>query len=287
MVIKSMTRKTASFSQLLDYIAGAGKSVGLPVVHNLQAEGDDLKAVGQEFRDNAEYCPPRKKGIVLYHEILSIAEGDFDSATPEILADLAEHYLSLRAPGALAYGAVHFEKNPHMHLVISGNLLHQAKKLRLSRQEFDRVKRDLERYQQDKYPELVHSLVFENNRQLLEQKRSGQEYDYLQLQQKGRGAVSRKEMIQNQILAIIVKSSSLVMFIENLQEHRIALYTRKQQYVGVLVQGKKYRFRTLALDQAFQKALRHWQRLPERQQSIAGILMEKSRQQSQEYPLQR
>ncbi len=100
MIIKSMSRKTASFAQLLGYIAAEGKVTGAPLVHNLYADGTQVAAVNHEFMANARHCPPRKNGVVLYHEILSIAEADRHHVSAEMLSDLARQYLSWRATEA-------------------------------------------------------------------------------------------------------------------------------------------------------------------------------------------
>lgn len=296
MIIKSMSRKTASFAQLLGYIAAEGKVTGTPIVHNLYADGSQVAAVKREFMANAEHCPPRKNGVLLYHEILSISEVDRHHVSAEMLSDLARHYLSLRAPEALAYGAIHFDQNPHVHMVISGNLRQRPEKLRLSRADFAQVKRDLEAYQKQRYPQLIHSLVFAKGRgheaepsplpSSLSPSPSkenlkptaGEQDRKRRLHRQGRKAPSQKEQIREQLLTALVASPSRPVFAERIGQADMMLYDRGGRLRGVIVRGKKYRFRTLGLDRVLADAQRRWQQVPERQQRLAGIRAEKARE---------
>jgi len=157
--------------------------------------------VNRIFAGNARHRPPRKNGGVLYHEVLSLARADRKRATPEVLADLAHHYLTLGAPGVLGYGVVHMDGNPHIHLMISGNLRGSRKKLRLGRAEFAQVKRDLEVYQKERYPFLSHSLVCSKGKTPAPAARetpADQARDRRQ-REEGRGERSRKARVREQV----------------------------------------------------------------------------------------
>ena len=84
MIIKSMSRKSHSFGQVLEYI-NAPESTGPAILQNLNTNEEDLKAIERAFLDNSRYLPPRKNGNVLYHEILSFSDLDRNRATPAIL----------------------------------------------------------------------------------------------------------------------------------------------------------------------------------------------------------
>lgn len=267
---------------------------GDPIIHNLYADGTDLSAVNREFRANARHCPPRKNGVMLYHEILSIAKDNRYSVTPEILTDLAQKYIALRACEALVFGTIHFdEKNPHVHLMISGNLAHRPEKLRLSKLEFDQVKRDLETYQKEKYPFLTHSLVFEQGRGRGEQKEKpsktretpknfSESERTRRLHQQGRAEPSQKDRLRDHIRSSLVGAFSLSDLSERLREHHISLYFRGNRLAGVVFQEKKYRFRTLGIDTLLEEAMKRWERIPQRQESLVNIILEKSRQRAPE-----
>jgi hypothetical protein len=288
MVIKSMSRKTMSFFQLIEYVARDGRAEGSPVLHNLNADSHDLIKVNKAFMQNARHCPPRKNGAILYHEILSLSPEDKPHATPEILADLAEHYLSLRAPGAMAFGMVHFDKNPHIHLIISANLRGQAKKLRLSKNEFSRVKREVEVYQKEKYPELSQSIVFDggkkNEREVKQKTVSGtlvrkpSELERVkQLKNQGRGEPTRKAALRDKVLNALVASYSEEAFVASLEHHGITVYKRNGHLAGIISNNKKYRFRTLGLEEDFHTAGKRWERFPERKKTLGDIVSEKAR----------
>lgn len=288
MVIKSMTRKSPSFAQLIAYIAREGRAEGHPVLHNLHADSRDLNKVNNAFMQNAKHCPPRKNGVVLYHEILSLSAQDKACATPEILADLAEHYLCQRAPGAMAWGMVHFDDNPHIHLVISANLRGQERKLRLSRKAFKTVKRELEGYQKQRYPALSQSIVFDGrkkkSRDVKEKTgpkgvaRTGSEQEReKRLFRQGRGVKSQKEALRQQVLDALSVSTSMEGFTHFLIGRDMTLYHRSGRLTGVISKGKKYRFRTLGLDAALEASQERWKQLPQRRQSLHNILAEKAR----------
>ena len=165
MIVKSLSRKNKSFGELVKYIDK--KSVGdqYGVFHNLKVFKNNPKLVSKEFRKNSDRCLKRKNGVYLYHDILSFSDRDTNRLTPEIMQDLASRYIELRANNSLAYGKIHLDTEcPHVHLMISGNLLGSAKKTRISKAKFKQIKIELERYQKSRYPFLEHSLVFERGR---------------------------------------------------------------------------------------------------------------------------
>ena len=162
-MIKSLSRKSKSFGQLLEYI-NAPEITGEPVVHNLTFQGD-RSALEKAFMANAELIPKGKNGVCLYHEILSFHEADAKHIDNAVLNDLAQHWLSLRAPGCIAYARAHNNTDhPHIHCMISANEIHSSKKFRLSGSQFRVAKKKLEAYQQKKYPQLTASVVQSSER---------------------------------------------------------------------------------------------------------------------------
>jgi hypothetical protein len=247
-----------------------------------------LNKINNAFMQNARYCPSRKNGVVLYHEILSLSPQDRECATAEILADLAEHYLSLRAPQAMAWGRVHFENNPHIHLIISANLFGRAKKLRLSHKAFSVVKRELEAYQKQQYPQLSRSIVFDETREKgrevkqktgsegLARNPTEQEREK-RLKRQGRGEPSHKASLRQQLLDALTACASLEAFTASLARQDIALYSRGGRLTGIISKGKKYRFKTLGLETALEAFLNRWTQLPQRRHSLHNLLAEKAR----------
>ena len=277
MIIKSAARKSPSFGQLLSYMTDL-EQAGPAIVHNLRASKDDLRAIHREFLDNYRYLPPRKSGNVLYHEILSFSDRDQASITPSLLEDLTRRYLELRAPCALAYAKAHFETDcPHVHIMISANELVSSKRLRLSRAEFSDVKRSLERYQQEQYPFLEHSVVFErcssrkNQGSPIRQRRNESERNR-RLTSQQLHEPSRKEQIRDLVVQQLAVARSGAAFFLRLKTLGLHLY-RKGKTVAVRDlagrpgssgPGRRYRLSTLGLEELFQKALRQWEVVPQR-----------------------
>lgn len=282
MIVKSMSRKAPSFYQLLEYIVGEGRGVGEPLLHNLHADGHDLAALNRAFMANASFVPARRNGIALYHEVLSLSGADH--AEPAMLYDLAAHYLTLRAPQALAYGLVHTDgPNPHLHLVISANLRGRAKKLRLSRARFAAIKCELEAYQRERFPQLTQSLVFtpgegpERAGQGTGRGRAEGEFERRR-QQDGSARPSTKEYLSQALRDGLTVAATEPEFRSRLLRAAIEPYERGGRFAGVRYQGRKYRLRTLGLsDTALERVERIWRTTPSRLRGLADLLAEKTR----------
>ena len=109
MIIKSMTWKYAGFAKLAGYLTkhrGKEEHYDLEVFHNLVPD-EDVADIVHQFKENDTYRKKRKNGIALYHEVMSFHAGDTDDLSPEMLQDLANKYLEMRAPDALAFASVH------------------------------------------------------------------------------------------------------------------------------------------------------------------------------------
>ena len=122
MLIKSMSRKTASFAQLYDYILRHSQTQTPLVVQNMPESATERSGRLQAFFDNERYMKLRKGGVRAFHEVLSFHQDDAPALTKETLRKLTEYYLQLRAPHALAIAEAHFDtENPHVHIMISAN----------------------------------------------------------------------------------------------------------------------------------------------------------------------
>ncbi len=263
-----MARKSPSFGQLLAYMT-IPEQAGPTVTHNMRALANDLPAVHREFLDNARYLPPRKNGNVLYHEIISFSDLDLPSITPSILEDLTRKYLELRAPRALAFAQAHLDTAcPHMHIMIAANELVSRKRLRLSRADFAGVKRSLEKYQRKRYPFLQHSVVFGGSQQKGQQKglqsRAESERER-RLEKELRAVPSQKDQIRDLILEQLTAAPSGKALFLRLKRLSLHLY-KHGKTVGVqdVSTGKRYRLKTLGLEDAFDTALRQWKQQPGR-----------------------
>lgn len=277
MVIKSLSRRDpASIGQLLGYISREGSS-GAFLLHNLPLSAAmDLDAARAAFLANAAHLPARRNGVAYYHEILSLSGVDQPQASAEMLLDLARRYLALRAPAALAYGRVHIEPgpqmNPHIHLAISANLCGQQKKLRLSKAAFREVREALERYQQQRYPQLQHSLVSPERTSV----RSGRGEQELRRRQGG-GVFTKKQQLHDQFQQARLQATSERDFRFRLAAQGLEPYFRGGRLAGVAHDGKKYRLTTLGLTDTHAADCQAWQALPGRLRALDDLALEKTR----------
>ncbi|MGB0524629.1 MAG: relaxase/mobilization nuclease domain-containing protein [Flammeovirgaceae bacterium] len=265
MIIKSIRWKRENkFAFLVKYvdkeIEQNRDSQTFSICHNFGG-CKHFRAVVDEFERNDTHRKKRKNGVVLYHEVLSFSKLDRGNITLEMLEDIAERYITLRAENALVYARPHFDQDhPHIHFIVSGNEVNSKKVTRLNNQAYKQIRLEMERYQLEKYKkELENSFVYLNN---WEQKRdltkskiqtvSDKEY-----QIKKRGKQTHKERI-----ALLVKSSFDIAyqwdhFITLLSEDDIAVYHRNGKVTGIKFNNQKFKFATLGIDEEMLKELQH------------------------------
>lgn len=164
MLIKSMTRKDASFAQLVRYLDAGAQDERYRLTRNLYArEGQPMIA---EFEANARHLRPRKNGVVLYHEIVSLkrAKGLAPERQKELLWRIAETYIERRAPDCLAYGRLHEDAPHHLHyhLLISANPDGSRERHSLKKAEFRKLVIALEAEVLLKHPELEQKVTIAN-----------------------------------------------------------------------------------------------------------------------------
>lgn len=102
MIIKSMSRKTPSFSQLVDYI---DNDVSKSDYYTYNLYNEDKMSIKREFYENSKNVKKRKNGVYLYHEIISLSKDEKVSIgkQAEILKDLIQKYVEERSPEALVF----------------------------------------------------------------------------------------------------------------------------------------------------------------------------------------
>ncbi len=266
MIIKSMARKSKSFGQLLGYIDRPSE-IGPALGHNLTSTMADSAALRREFLVNSHLLPERRNGNVLYHEVLSFADADREHLTPAVLETITRHYLEIRAPYALAYARAHFNAgNPHVHIMLSANNVASRQRLRLSKGRFQTIKREMERYQQEHFPQLRHSLVgFEKTQEHARTQRRAES----ERQRRGETRLSQKERITQTVQAALSKSANGSECYRQLLNQNLRLY-RRGKTVGVeyISSGRRYRLKTLGLAESFELARAEWREVPERLQTL-------------------
>jgi hypothetical protein len=134
----------------------------------------------------------------------------------------------------------HFDKEHyHIHICASGVEYRTGKVMRLSKKELVNVKKEIQNYQIEKYPELSHSIVQhgKGNKNIQSEK----EYQYKRR--------TGRETNKNQILGILQTSYknalSKTQFFESLTLHDVSTYSRNRKITGVVYKGRKFRFSRL------------------------------------------
>lgn len=260
MIIKSMSRKHASFAQLIDYIEGEAKlrSRKYSVFHNTYSRSTDrLKA---EFMENSEHLRYRKNGVYLYHEVISITRTqqiDEDQQKAG-LKQIVEEYLSHRGRHNLAYAVLHEDtEHLHFHIVMSANEAGERDRTRLSREKFSEIQTQLEKWVLEKHPELEQKAVFHKNQTEAERQQRKEKKAHLskageELKRRG-GKTSIRDHVQEKLADIFTTATDPRHFADLLEKAGFKLYQRGQQYGVTDSQGKKYRLNKLGLSEAWDK----------------------------------
>lgn len=139
---------------------------------NIYARKD--KDIIAECSANAQRLKARRNGNYLFHEIISITKSSQLTLEQEKqrLFDIVQRYAQMRCKHNLVTGYMHDEKsnNVHFHLMISSNEIDSPTNQRLTKYEFDRVKKATEQYVIETYPELEQDILINATREQKRQK---------------------------------------------------------------------------------------------------------------------
>lgn len=164
MIIKTFSRTSPSMQDIVHYIADKDKAEERPLLFYRNVPAPDLQSIIHAFEDNLTFQTAQNT-ITAYHNILSFHPSDVPHLSPDALYALVQQYIALRAPKSLWFGQLHSDQtHPHVHLLLSGNEYQSRKASRLSRPDFYQLRVDIEQYQKERFPELVHSLHYEKMR---------------------------------------------------------------------------------------------------------------------------
>ncbi len=257
MIIKSMSRKSKSFSQLYDYLTRDKSSHTFS--RNTYSNSKNKKEFVNEFYENSRHLREARGKVFMYHEVLSLEANELSlERQKEILLDMAEKYLLQRAEHHLSFGVIHEEKNNmHLHLMISANKIEGEKRVRLSKKEFSQIQQRLENYKNQKYKELNQSSLYQDKKDLSKEKQNEQEL-------KNRGARSVKDEIKENLRATFSKATSSTYIENHLKTLGYEIYTRGKTQ-GVRYKNKNYRFKTLGLESEYQQLVKKLERIQERE----------------------
>lgn len=258
MIIKSMTRKSNSFSQLYDYLMRDKSNFSF--TRNAYSNSLNKEKLIKEFLNNYKFLKDSRGKVSLYHEILSLENNLLlKERQKEILLDLADKYLQTRANNHLSFGVIHEDKEHiHLHLMISSNEIDGLKRIRLSKKEFSTIQKNLESYKNEKYSELSKSSFYQNKKDLSKEKQKEQEI------KSKRNTQTLKDKIKDDLKQTFKTASSRTYLNNHLENLGYSLYIRGET-IGVVYENKKYRLKTLGLENEYKAMFQNIEQRQERE----------------------
>ncbi|WP_299213558.1 relaxase/mobilization nuclease domain-containing protein [uncultured Dokdonia sp.] len=251
MIVKALSHKSSNVSairRLVEYVCDQEKMQDryygrkpLIVKQFLQSyeQGNWVQAL--KSNDDKRTFNHAKR-TVLRHEIISFAKESNPLISRNTLQTFAKYYLKHRmTKPTMGVAVVHYDEAPHIHFVIAGIAL-DGSATRISRKEFKTFKIQLQQFQQEKFPELSHSLVDHNKAKTLKLKLTHQEQ-----RMKEKGKISEKEKLSRKVIQIAQECVSLEELESKLNRHKLKPYHRKGILTGVWLDKRKFRLTTLGV----------------------------------------
>lgn len=199
--------------------------------------GKSLDGWVKQFKENEKFrLRKRKNSIYLNHEIISFHRDDTRYLSMKKLEQLVREYFRLRG-NMLAVATVHYDRfHVHIHICSSAIEYRTGKSMRMSRKEFADLKKNIQQYQVEQFPELSRSVVRHGR------KATGKITDKeIQLTQRT-GKISKREQVRQIVQDCYQWASSAEEFYSLLKERGMDTYVRGGKVYGVVCAGMKYRF---------------------------------------------
>jgi hypothetical protein len=218
------------------------KQSPLIIRHNIRSRS--LQGYIKEFEQNeARRIYRRKNNIKIYHSILSFSAKDKKHVTENVLKDMAKKYIELHGKNNLYIISSHHDREHiHLHAAVSGTQLN-GRSSRISKQKFHSIKLALDRYQREKYPQLVNSLPEHGKSKRLAKETIVQAI-------KAERQTNKQALIQS-LEKAFVSSKSQEQFISKLTALGHQPYFRNGNFQGIRFEGKaKYRLANLGIGKA-------------------------------------
>lgn len=218
------------------------------LTHNLK--GNSIEAWVNQFQSNEKLrLRKRKDSVILTHEILSWHSDDAENVSLEKMQNMAEEYIQQRNPKGMYVAIPHFDKDHfHIHICASGIEYRTGKSLRLSKEKFQKLKKNIQEYQMEHFPELNKSVVEHGKKSKL--KANEKEYQ-LKLRT---GRESEREQVSGILKTCFKQADSKESFLELLSDCGIKTYERSGKTTGVLFGKNKFRFNRLGYtDEKFEQ----------------------------------
>jgi hypothetical protein len=226
----------------------------------------NTEGITEEFKNNVKTIHERKNGNMLYHEMISITKSKNISLDEQkkILYKLVKDYVELRAKNNLVYGVMHTDKsdNLHYHLMISSNELGSEKKHRLSKSNFAKIQKEIEKHILNNYPDMEQKIIYNQDK---DEKINKREYEL----KRRTGKESQRDNVKRRLKEVFEKSKTKQEFFNNLADKNFELYIHGNT-IGVLCKEteKNYRLKTLGLLDDFYKISPRIQEIENRKEEV-------------------
>lgn len=249
MIVKIKTHKKPSFRKLLEYMLNDKDRLSdkdnrsFLITHNLRGKGIDTWV--KQFQENELYRKhKRKNSVYVNHEILSWHKDDVKNMSADKMRDMVREYLTMRNPNGIYVAVPHFDRDHfHVHICSSAIQYRTGKSMRMSRQEFHELKKNIQQYQVEKFPELSKSVV-EHGKKRSRRILTDQERHY----KKRTGKQTKKDQLLEILNDCSAHAISREDFIARLKGCKLQTYERGGKVTGVIYEKRKYRFKRLGID---------------------------------------
>jgi MobA/VirD2-like, nuclease domain len=257
MIVKSLSRKHASYKGLLSYMFSEEKQKSHSPIerfvftNNVSVHSASIEELTLKYMQNETLRQhPRENSVKMYHEILSFhKKSSPEIKSVEVLKDLVERYVDMRARDSLCVAVPHYNGkggNYHIHLMISGTKLNGLAS-RISKGSYNHIRRELQNYQQARYPSLNESVVQfgRNDRARI----TDSEHQVIK-----RTGKSVKSELRGKLSEIIGISANMEELASHLKTEGIQAYDRNGELTGVYSDGgKKYRMSSLVNEDSLER----------------------------------
>jgi len=216
------------------------KGYSFIVSHNLK--GNKIDDWVKQFYENENYRKlKRENSVILTHEIISFHKDDAKNITLEKLEDIARQYVRERNEKGMYIAVPHFDKEHfHIHICASGIEYKSGIAMRLSKPQLLKVKKNIQEYQLEKYPELSKSIV-DHSKEKKVQALSDKEYQY----KLRTGRATDKEHLIGILKTCYKKADSKEDFYKYINECGLTTYIRGGKISGLTYNNKKFRINRL------------------------------------------
>src|ERR1039457_949532 len=245
MIVKIKSFKKPDFKRLLEYMLNDenrlfnSKDKSFFITHNLK--GRKIDRLAQQFLENEKFRKRRRKdSVILTHEIISFHKEDSENINVEKLEEITREYIKQRNSKGLYVAVPHFDKEHyHIHICASGVEYRYGNSLRMTKAGFQKLKKDIQNFQIERFPEISKSLVAHDKRGKSHQT----EKEYQQKLRTGRA--TKKDNVFETIESCLKASKSKNEFHTKLKESGLEIYKRSGKITGVVLDKMKFRFARL------------------------------------------